>query len=147
MKGFIPKFYRDGQPDGYITLPCAAGAYQIGQALAIAAGKLVVLVDAAPLEVALKLKVADPTTGAKYISMYEGTVGDGDVIPVIAVDCSTEYEVVLEAAVGGLVPGVVCVIASGGMGIGGVASDGKGALRVISCTGAAIGDTAVVQFI
>lgn len=131
MRGFIPKFYRDGQPDGYLYLP-AVGERHIGQALAREGGMLV---------------AAGPASDVRYISMYEGNAKDGDVIPVIAVDCSTEYEVVLEAAVDGLAPGVVCDIASGGMGIGGVAADGDGALRVISCTGAAIGDTAVVQFI
>ena len=128
MKGFIPKFYRDGQPDGYLYLPAVAGTYQVGQALYVNGGLVA---------------CANPSSGVKYVSMYEGTVKEGEVSPVICVDCSTEYEVVLEEPVSGLAPGAEFEVDATGMKIG---VQGEH-MRVISCTGANAGDTAVVQFL
>lgn len=132
MKGFIPKFYRDGQPDAYKYLPADANSYTIGKPLCVSGGRLT---------------AAYGTDKVQYISMYEGDITEETVIPVIAVDQATEYEVVLENAVAGLVPGMKCKLDELGTGLS-VLDDGEEAnVIVLTCTGESIGDTAVVQFI
>ena len=129
MAGFIPKFYHDGAVDAWVHFPAAAGEYHIGMALTQTSGNL------AKASGAVK-----PT----YICMAEKvTTAAGELIPAIPVDASTEYEVVLTAAVSGLKAGTAANISSDGMSL---VSGENGVFRVVSATGAAIGDVAVGRF-
>jgi hypothetical protein len=75
--------------------------------------------------------------------MCEKTVGTaGEVIAAIPVDATTEFAVVLTAAVSGLTAGAVAGISSDGMS---VAANAEGAIHVVSTSGAAIGDTAIIK--
>lgn len=129
MAGFIPKFYHDGAVDAWVHFPAAAGEYHIGMALTQTSGNL------AKASGAVK-----PT----YICMAEKvTTAAGELIPAIPVDASTEFEVILTAAVSGLKAGTAANISSDGMSL--VAGE-NGVFRVVSATGAAIGDVAVGRF-
>ena len=129
MAGFIPKFYHDGAVDSWVHFPAAVGAYHIGMALTQTSGNLT---------------KASGTTKPTYICMAEGKIETaGDVIAAIPVDESTEFEVVLTAAVSGLAAGTTANISTDGMSL--VAGEG-GVFRVVSATGAAIGDVAVGRF-
>lgn len=129
MAGFIPKFYHDGAVDAWVHFPAAAGEYHIGMALTQTSGNL------AKASGAVK-----PT----YICMAEKvTTAAGELIPAIPVDESTEFEVILTAAVSGLKAGTAANISSDGMSL--VAGE-NGVFRVVSATGAAIGDVAVGRF-
>lgn len=129
MAGFIPKFYHDGAVDAWVHFPAAAGEYHIGMALTQTSGNL------AKASGAVK-----PT----YICMAEKvTTAAGELIPAIPVDASTEFEVILTAAVSGLKAGTAANISSDGMSL--VAGE-NGVFRVVSASGAAIGDVAVGRF-
>lgn len=129
MAGFIPKFYHDGAVDAWVHFPAAAGEYHIGMALTQTSGNL------AKASGAVK-----PT----YICMAEKvTTAAGELIPAIPVDESTEYEVILAAAVSGLKAGTAANISSDGMSL--VAGE-NGVFRVVSASGAAEGDVAVGRF-
>ena len=129
MAGFIPKFYHDGAVDAWVHFPAAAGEYHIGMALTQTSGNL------AKASGAVK-----PT----YICMAEKvTTAAGELIPAIPVDASTEFEVTLAAAVSGLKAGTAANISSDGMSL--VAGE-NGVFRVVSASGAAIGDVAVGRF-
>lgn len=129
MAGFIPKFYHDGAVDAWVHFPAAAGEYHIGMALTQTSGNL------AKASGAVK-----PT----YICVAEKvTTAAGELIPAIPVDASTEFEVVLTAAVSGLKAGTAANISADGMSL--VAGE-NGVFRVVSASGAAIGDVAVGRF-
>ena len=129
MAGFIPKFYHDGAVDAWVHFPAAAGEYHIGMALTQTSGNL------AKASGAVK-----PT----YICVAEKvTTAAGELIPAIPVDESTEFEVALAAAVSGLKAGTTANISTDGMSL--VAGE-NGVFRVVSATGAAIGDVAVGRF-
>ena len=129
MAGFIPKFYHDGAVDAWVHFPAAAGEYHIGMALTQTSGNL------AKASGAVK-----PT----YICMTEKvTTAAGELIPAIPVDESTEFEVTLAAAVSGLKAGTTANISTDGMSL--VAGE-NGVFRVVSASGAAIGDVAVGRF-
>ena len=129
MAGFIPKFYHDGAVDAWVHFPAAAGEYHIGMALTQTSGNL------AKASGAVK-----PT----YICMAEKvTTAVGELIPAIPVDESTEFEVILTAAVSGLKAGTTANVSTDGMSL--VAGE-NGVFRVVSATGAAIGDVAVGRF-
>lgn len=129
MAGFIPKFYHDGAVDSWVHFPATVGEYHIGMALTQTSGNLT---------------KASGSTKPTYICMAEGKIENaGDVIAAIPVDESTEFEVTLTAAVSGLAAGTTANISTDGMSI--VAGEG-GVFRVVSATGAAIGDIAVGRF-
>lgn len=129
MAGFIPKFYHDGAVDAWVHFPAAAGEYHIGMALTQTSGNL------AKASGAVK-----PT----YICMAEKvTTAAGELIAAIPVDASTEFEVALTAAVSGLKAGTTANISADGMSL--VAGE-NGVFRVVSASGAAIGDVAVGRF-
>lgn len=129
MAGFIPKFYHDGAVDAWVHFPAAAGEYHIGMALTQTSGNL------AKASGAVK-----PT----YICMAEKVATEaGELIPAIPVDASTEFEVILTAAVSGLKAGATANISADGMSL--VAGE-NGVFRVVSASGAAIGDVAVGRF-
>ena len=129
MAGFITKFYHDGAVDAWVHFPAAAGEYHIGMALTQTSGNL------AKASGAVK-----PT----YICMAEKvTTAAGELIPAIPVDASTEFEVALTAAVSGLKAGTTANISADGMSL--VAGE-NGVFRVVSASGAAIGDVAVGRF-
>lgn len=129
MAGFIPKFYHDGAVDAWVHFPAAAGEYHIGMALTQTSGNL------AKASGAVK-----PT----YICMAEkATTEAGELIPAIPVDASTEFEVILTADVSGLKAGTAANISADGMSL--VAGE-NGVFRVVSASGAAIGDVAVGRF-
>lgn len=129
MAGFIPKNYKNGSVDPWVYLPAASGTYHVGEALYQSSGNLT---------------KASGTTAPTFICMAETTVSTaGDPIPAIAVSPDTEYEVVLTAAVSGLKNGGTADISTDGMSL--AAASSGGVVRVITTTGAAIGDTAVVK--
>ncbi len=129
MAGFIPKFYHDGAVDSFVHFPAAAGEYHIGMALTQTSGNLT---------------KASGSTKPTYICMFEGTAENaGDAIAAIPVDESTEFEVVLTAAVSGLAAGTRANISTDGMSL--VAGE-SGVFRVVSASGAAIGDVVVGRF-
>lgn len=129
MAGFIPKFYHDGAVDSFVHFPAAVGEYHIGMALTQTSGNLT---------------KASGSTKPTYICMFEGkTENAGDAIAAIPVDESTEFEVVLAAAVSGLAAGTRANISTDGMSL--VAGE-SGVFRVVSATGAAIGDVVVGRF-
>lgn len=128
MAGFIPHVYGDGKVDGWVHLGAAAGTYHVGMALVLTSGNLT---------------KASGATKPTHICMCEKTVGTaGEVIAAIPVDATTEFAVVLTAAVSGLTAGAVAGISSDGMS---VAANAEGAIRVVSTSGAAIGDTAIIK--
>ena len=129
MAGFIPKFYHDGAVDSWVHFPAAAGEYHIGMALYQTSGNLA---------------KATGSTKPTYICMAEKTTTEaGELIPAIPVDDSTEFEVVLTAAVSGLKAGTTANISTDGMSL--VAGE-SGVFRVVSASGAAEGDVAVGRF-
>ena len=129
MAGFIPKFYHDGAVDAWVHFPAAAGEYHIGMALTQTSGNL-----------AKASGAVTPT----YICMAEKvTTAAGELIPAIPVDESTEFEVTLAAAVSGLKAGTTANISTDGMSLG---AGENGVFRVVSASGAAIGDVAVGRF-
>ncbi|MGM9684166.1 MAG: hypothetical protein ACI3XQ_11280 [Eubacteriales bacterium] len=129
MAGFIPKNYNDGAVDPWVYLPAASGTYHIGEALYQSSGNLT---------------KASGTTEPTFICMAEKTVStSGDIIPAIAVNPDTEYEVELTAAVSGLKNGGTADLSTDGMSL--AAATSGGIVRVITTTGAAIGDIAVVR--
>lgn len=129
MAGFIPKFYHDGAVDSWVHFPAAVGEYHIGMALTQTSGNLT---------------KASGATKPTYICMAEGKIENaGDVIAAIPVDESTEFEVVLTAAVSGLAAGTKANISTDGMSI--VAGE-SGVFYIVSATGAAVGDKAVGRF-
>lgn len=129
MAGFIPKFYTDGAVDPWVHAPAAVGEYHIGMALVQTSGNLT---------------QASGATKPTHICMAERKITSvGDILAAIPVDASTEFEVVLTAAVSGLTAGSTANISTDGMSI--VAGE-SGVFRVVSASGAAIGDTAVGRF-
>lgn len=129
MAGFIPKNYNDGAVDPWFYLPAASGTYHIGEALYQSSGNLT---------------KASGTTAPTFICMAEKVVSTaGESIPAIEVNPDTEYEVVLTAAVSGLKNGSMADISTDGMSL--AAATSGGIVRVITTTGAAIGDKAVVK--
>lgn len=130
MAGFIPKTYNDGAVDPWFYLPAASGTYHIGEALYQSSGNLT---------------KASGTTVPTFICMAEKVVSTaGESIPAIAVNPDTEYEVELAASVSGLKNGSMADISSDGMSL--AAATSGGIVRVITTTGAAVGDKAVVKF-
>ncbi len=89
--GFIPYDYAGGQPDAWLYMEASAiGTCKIGMALTVTTGKLT---------------AATGTTKPSYISMYEGTVASGDVIPVIAVSPGTRFMTTFSATPTSIVVG------------------------------------------
>lgn len=131
MKGFIPKFYRDGSADAWVYPAGAAATYHIGEALKLTSGKV---------------GACTGNDTPDFICMAEIVIATaGDPVPCIPVSESTEYEVELAAAVSGLAAGSVVAISSDAMSLAAVSS-GTGGVKVVSTTGAAKGDKAVVKF-
>lgn len=129
MAGFIPKTYNDGAVDPWVYLPAATGTYHIGEALYQASGNLT---------------KASGTTAPTFICMAEKVVSTaGESIPAIEVNPDTEYEVELAASVSGLKNGSMADISTDGMSL--AAATSGGIVRVITTTGAASGDKAVVK--
>ena len=130
MAGFIPKTYNDGAVDPWVYLPAATGTYHIGEALYQSSGNLT---------------KASGTTAPTFICMAEKVVSTaGESIPAIEVNPDTEYEVELASSVSGLKNGSMADISTDGMSL--TAATSGGIVRVITTTGAAVGDKAVVKF-
>ena len=128
MAGFIPHVYGDGKVDGWAHLGAAVGAYHVGMALTLTSGNLA---------------KASGATKPTHICMCEKTVStEGEVIAAVPVDPTTEFAVVLTAAVSGLTAGSAAGISSDGMSL---SANADGAIRVVSTSGAAIGDTAIIK--
>ncbi|MBR5869500.1 MAG: hypothetical protein IKZ09_00560 [Clostridia bacterium] len=128
MAGFIPHVYGDGKVDGWAHLGAAVGTYHVGMALNLTSGNLA---------------KASGATKPTHICMCEKTVSTaGEVIAAVPVDPTTEFAVVLTAAVSGLTAGSAAGISSDGMSL---AANADGAIRVVSTSGAAIGDTAIIK--
>lgn len=128
MAGFIPHVYGDGKVDGWAHLGAAVGTYHVGMALNLTSGNLA---------------KASGATKPTHICMCEKTVSAaGEVIAAVPVDPTTEFAVVLTAAVSGLTDGATAGISSDGMSL---AANADGAIRVVSTSGAAIGDTAIIK--
>lgn len=128
MAGFIPHVYGDGKVDGWAHLGAAVGTYHVGMALTLTSGNLA---------------KASGATKPTHICMCEKAVGTaGEVIAAVPVDPTTEFAVVLTAAVSGLTAGATAGISSDGMSL---AANADGAIRVVSTSGAAIGNTAIIK--
>lgn len=130
MKGFIPHIYRDGQPKGWKYMEASAiGDCQIGLALKVTSGKLA---------------KAGSTDVPAYIAMYKGTVAAGDVIPVMPVDGSVEFETELSVQNTSIAVGAKYTIDTTGMMI--TATTASGVAEVIEADGTAIGSRVLVRF-
>lgn len=82
--GFIPHTYKDGQPTPWEYLTAPAGmVLEIGTALVAEEGEL---------------SLATGTVTPQYISMYQGTAKDGDLIPVIRALEETVFETTFSVA-------------------------------------------------
>lgn len=82
--GFIPYDYKNGHSDPWVYKETSAiGAIHVGTLLKLSSGKLV------------KATGADQP---QYVSMREGTVADGDVIPVTAITENTRFMTTFAAA-------------------------------------------------
>lgn len=105
---FLPHKSDNGlQPFEYY--PVAAGTYEIGQLLNVTDGKLVA-VDA-----------ASPTTPA-YVSMGQGTLADGEVLPVIRVNHEMIFATTLSAETAGAKLGALLEVSVGGKEVDGAAA-------------------------
>lgn len=75
--GFAPYDYKNGHPDPWVYMETSAiGAIHVGTALVLSNGKLAKCTG---------------TSQPDYISMYDGTVASGDIIPVIKVTENTRF--------------------------------------------------------
>lgn len=82
--GFIPHTYKDGQPTPWEYLAAAPGlVLEIGTALVAEEGEL---------------QLATGTVTPQYISMYQGTAKEGDLIPVIRALEETVFETTFSVA-------------------------------------------------
>lgn len=82
--GFIPYDYKNGHADPWEYKAVGiTGAIDVGTLLKLSSGKLV---------------KATGTDQPQYVSMREGTVADGDVIPVTAITENTRFMTTFAAA-------------------------------------------------
>lgn len=97
---FLPHKSDNGlQPFEYY--PAAAGTYEIGQLLNVTDGKLAAI------------NAASKTTPA-YVSMGQGTMADGDVLPVIRVNHEIIFETTLSAEAANAKLGSLLEVSAGG---------------------------------
>lgn len=97
---FLPHKSDNGlQPFEYY--PAAAGTYEIGQLLNVADGKLAAITE------------ASKTTPA-YVSMGQGTLTAGEVLPVIRVNHEIIFETTLSAEAAAAKLGSLLEVSAGG---------------------------------
>lgn len=120
---FLPVKSDTGADTPWEYLPAAAGTYQVGQLLTVTGGKLAAI------------SAASATT-PPYVCMKEGTVKDGENLPVIRVGDDEIYETTLAAAATDAVVGGKIKVAAGGL----QATTGAGAFEITYAEGTAKGD-------
>lgn len=128
--GFIPYDYKAGGPDPWEYMTAGAlGAVENGLALTVTSGKLA---------------KCPATTKPAYICMYNGTVADGDVIPVIRVNEDTRYCTTFAVAPTGVAVGAKVTLHTDGMQV--TATTSSGVAEVCEIRGTAAGDEVLVRF-
>lgn len=105
---FLPHKSDNGlQPFEYY--PAAAGTYEIGQMLNVADGKLTAITEASKVTPA-------------YVSMGQGDLADGDVLPVIRVNHEMVFATTLSAETAGAKLGALLEVSAGGKEVDGAAA-------------------------
>ena len=126
---FLPHKSDNGlQPFEYY--PAAAGTYEIGQLLNVTNGKLVAV-------------AAVSTTTPAYVSMGQGTLADGEVLPVIRVNHEMIFATTLSAETAGAKLGALLEVSAGGKEADGAAN---GTFEVTGVEGTAAGSTVYGRF-
>lgn len=120
---FLPVKSDNGAATPWEYLPAAAGTYEVGQLLNVTGGKLAAIAAAS--------SVTPP-----YVCMKEGTVEDGDILPVVRVGADEIYETTLADAAADAVVGGKIKVAAGGL----EATTGAGTFEVTYAEGTAKGD-------
>lgn len=121
--------FRDGQPEPWEYLEASAlGACRIGLALTMASGKLT---------------RATGSTKPTYISMYEGQVANGDMIPVIRVHGETRFMTQFSAAATAVHVGDKVTIDATGL-LATTTTEG-GVLEIVQMRGTNTGDDVIVR--
>lgn len=119
---FLPHKSDNGlQPFEYY--PAAAGTYEIGQLLNVTDGKLAAITAASK---------ATPA----YVSMGQGNLADGDVLPVIRVNHEMVFQTTLSAETAGAKLGALLEVSAGGKEVDGAAA---GTFEVTYAEGTAVG--------
>lgn len=126
---FVPHKSDNGlQPFEYY--PAAAGTYAIGQLLNVSDGKLTAVA------------AASPTTPA-YVSMGQGDLADGDVLPVIRVNHEMIFETTLSAEAADAKLGTKLQVSAGGLQVDATAA---GTFEVVHIEDTAAGSTVHGRF-
>ena len=126
---FLINDTKDGAPGPWEYLEASAlGACKVGMALTLTDGKLA---------------KATATVRPSYISMFEGTVAEGDRIPVIRVLPDTRFKTQLSAAGTALKVGDKVTIDTTAMLA--TATTASGVLELVEILGTAIGDSVIVR--
>lgn len=112
-------------------IPAAAGAYEAGQLLQVADGKL------APISAA-------QTTTPPYLNMGSITVEDGECLPVCRIMDDMIYVTTLSAEAASAAVGTKLRISAGGKEVDGGAA---GSFEVVALDGTAMGDIVYGRFI
>ena len=112
-------------------IPAAAGAYEAGQLLQVADGKL------APISAA-------QTTTPPYLNMGSITVEDGEFLPVCRIMDDMIYVTTLSAEAASAAVGTKLRISAGGKEVDGGAD---GSFEVVALDGTAVGDIVYGRFI
>lgn len=116
---FTPYTRDTGKLQPWEHLPAAAGTFQIGQALTVSDGVLVSM---------------SGTQRPDYISMYQGTTTQDQIIPVIRVTERLVFETTLTAEAATAKLGSKLQVSDGGLGVDG---DAEGAFHVSYIEGTA----------
>lgn len=101
---FTPHKRDTGALQPWENIPAAAGTYQVGQLLNVTDGKLAAI------------SAAETDTPA-YLSMYSGTVADGQMLPVIRVNSRIVFETALTAEAAAAKVGSKLQVSAGGLGV------------------------------
>ena len=128
--GFIPYDYKNGHPDPWVYMETSAiGAIHVGTALVLSSGKLAKCTG---------------TSQPDYISMYDGTVASGDIIPVIKVTENTRFLTTFAAAATSIKVGDRVTIHTDGEQV--TATTTSGVAEVSEMRGTASGSEVIVFF-
>lgn len=125
---FTPYTRDTGKLQPWEHLPAAAGNFQIGQALTVSDGVLAGM---------------SGTERPDYISMYQGTTTQDQIIPVIRVTERLVFETALTAEAASAKLGSKLQVSAGGLGVDGGA---EGAFHVSYIDGTAAGSVVRGRF-
>lgn len=131
---FLPDRNNDGHQMPWEHLEAAAGSYQIGQLLNVGTdGKLAALTAAA-------------TTTPPYVSMHEGTVEAGALLPVVRVNGHGMFETTWSEKATGAVVGSKCQVSADGTQAKFVSAS-PGTFEVVEMEGVEAGDRVRGRFV